>query len=89
VPLKIKIFDARGKVILTGRTCAGRVLQPDDIAKMTVQGVLKTYRSMNAQNRKTAGHLNPGEKLPFLFLFDLSKFPRKTAKSFQVEVITP
>ena len=87
VSLRIKIFDAKNNVVLTGTTVAGRVLKPEEISKMTVQDVMKQYRSMNAMNRKVSGRLEAGKKLPFLFLFDLSKFPRSRAKTFQVEVI--
>jgi len=87
VPLRIKIFDGQGHVLLTGRAVAGKVLTPEEISKMTVKNVLKTYRDQNEKNRQTSGRLEPGGKLPFLFLFDLSKFPRKTAKTFQVEVL--
>ncbi len=87
VPLRIKIFDAKGKIIMTGRTVAGRILKAEEISKMTVGSVLKTYQSLVDQNRKSSGQIKPGGKLPFLFLFDLSKFPRKAAKTFQVEIL--
>ncbi len=87
VPLRIKIFDERGRVILTGRTVAGKVLTAEEISKMTVGNVLKAYRSQKDKNRRVSGRLAPGEKLPFLFLFDLNKFPRKIAKTFQVEIL--
>ena len=89
ITLKIKIYDAKSNVILTKQTIAGRVLKADEISKMTVQDVLKQFAAMNDMNRKSAGKLAPKQKLPFLFLFDLSKFPRKRAKTFQVEILKP
>ncbi len=87
VLLKIKIFDAKGKVILTGETTAGKVLKPEEISRMTVHDALRTYQTLKARNRKSDGRLAPKGKLPFLFLFDLNKFPRRIAKSFQVEIV--
>ena len=89
VTLRIKIYDAKNKVILTKQTLAGRVLKADELSKMTVQDVLKQLKAMNEMNRKSSGKLGPNQKLAFLFLFDLSKFPRKTAKTFQVEILKP
>ena len=87
VSLRIKIYDGKNRVIMTGKTIAGRILKPEEISKMTVQDALKQYKVMNEMNKKSSGKLGPNQKLPFLFLFDLNKFPRKEAKTFQVEVL--
>lgn len=89
VPLRIKVFDSKNRVILTGQTIAGKVLKAEEISRMTVQNVNKRNKSLMEQNKKSTGRLAPGSKLPFAFLFDLSKFPRKTAKTFQVEMLKP
>ena len=89
VPLRIKIFNDKNKPILTGQTIAGEVLSAEQISKMSVQNVLKKQHAFMELNKKTKGILGVGKKLPFLFLFDLSRFPRKLAKSFQIEVIEP
>jgi predicted Zn finger-like uncharacterized protein len=87
VPLRIKIFNGRNKTILTGQTVAGKVLSAEKISKMSVQDVLKKHRAFIKLNKKTKGVLGAGKKLPFVFLFDLSRFPRRLAKSFQIEVV--
>ncbi len=87
VVLEIRIFDGRGRVILMSTTVAGRVLKAEEISKMSVQNVFKTYRTLMKQNRKVSGKLAPKGKLPFLFLFDLSKFPKNKAKTFQVKIL--
>jgi len=89
VPLRIKIFNGRNKTILTGQTVAGSVLSAEQISKMSVQDVLKKHRAFIKLNKKTKGLLGAGKKLPFVFLFDLSRFPRRLAKSFQIEVMEP
>jgi len=85
--LRINVYDAKNKIILSKQTIAGRVLKPDEISKMTIQEALKQFSVMNEMNRKSSGKLDPGKKLPFVFLFDLSKFPRDRAKTFQVEIL--
>jgi len=89
VELRIKIFDDKNNVILQEKTIAGRVLKPEEISKMTVHNAVKQYSAMIEMNKKSSGKLGPNQKLPFLFLFDLSKFPRDKAKTFQVEIIKP
>jgi len=89
VPLRIKIFNDKNKPILTGQTIAGEVLSAEQISKMSVQNVMKKQHAFVESNKKAKGILDAGKKLPFLFLFDLSRFPRKLAKSFQIEVVGP
>ena len=87
VTLRIKIFDNKNNVVLTKQTVAGRVLKPEEISKMTVHDAVKQYSAMIEMNKKSSGKLGPNQKLPFLFLFDLTKFPRNKAKTFQVEIL--
>jgi len=89
VPLRIKIFNGKNKVVLTGQTVAGEVLSAEQISKMSVQDVLEKHRALVALNQKEGGLLGTGEKRPFLFLFDLTRFPRKSAKTFQIEPVKP